>query len=87
MAKHTFKIVRCKHRKIFKVRWAVFQHHAGKGKLFYDGSRYHIEISPLIYRENQWNGFSMIGTSVMKELKTQEYKIDNFHAHLSQCKI
>ena len=30
---------------------------------------YHIEISPLICRANQWTGFYMIGTSVMKELR------------------
>ena len=29
---------------------------------------YHIETSPLIYRVNQWTGFYMIETSVMKEL-------------------
>ena len=29
---------------------------------------YHIVTSPLICRENQWTGFYMIGTSVMKEL-------------------
>ena len=29
---------------------------------------YHVEISPLICRANQWTGFYMIGTSVMKEL-------------------
>ena len=27
---------------------------------------YHIETSPLIWRANQWTGFYMIGTSVMK---------------------
>ena len=35
---------------------------------FYDGGRYHIETSPLIYRANQWTGFYMITVSVMKEL-------------------
>ena len=38
-------------------------------KLFHDEGHYHIETSPLICRENQWTGFYMIGTSVMKELK------------------
>ena len=28
-----------------------------------------METSPLICRANQWAGFYMIGTSVMKELK------------------
>ena len=36
---------------------------------FHDGGPYHTETSPLIRRANQWTGFYMIGTSVMKELK------------------
>ena len=39
--------------------------------LFRDGSSYHIEISPWIYRANQWTGFFMIGTTVMKKSKTR----------------
>ena len=35
---------------------------------FHDGGRYHIETSPLICRANQWTGFYMITSSVMKEL-------------------
>ena len=35
-------------------------------QLFHDGGPYHIEISTLICRVNQWTGFYMIGTSVMK---------------------
>ena len=35
--------------------------------LFHDGGPYHIETSPLIRNANQWTGFYMIGTSVMKE--------------------
>ena len=31
MAKHTLKILRCEHRKIFKVCLAIFQHYAIKG--------------------------------------------------------
>ena len=31
MAKHTLKILRCKHRKIIKVCLAIFQHHEWKG--------------------------------------------------------
>ena len=38
-------------------------------KLFHDGGFYHIETSPLTCKANQWTGFYMIGTSVMKELK------------------
>ena len=30
MAKHTLKILRCEHRKIFKVCLAIFQHYAIK---------------------------------------------------------
>ena len=37
-------------------------------KLFHDGGFYHIETSPLTCKANQWTGFYMIGTSVMKEL-------------------
>ena len=29
-----------------------------------------IEITTLIYRANQWTGFYMFGTSIMKELIT-----------------
>ena len=36
--------------------------------LFYDGSPYHTETSPLIYSANQWTDSYMIATSVMKEL-------------------
>ena len=31
MAKHTLKILRCEHRKIFKVCLAIFQHYEKKG--------------------------------------------------------
>ena len=40
-------------------------------KLFHDGSRCHIETSPLICGANQWTGFYTITTSVMKELSSQ----------------
>ena len=36
-------------------------------KLFHDGGPYHIETSLLMFRSNQWAGFYMIGTYVMKE--------------------
>ena len=36
---------------------------------FLDGGRYHIETNPLICGANQWTGFYMITTSVMKGLK------------------
>ena len=38
--------------------------------LFYDGCPYYIETSPMICFVNQWIGFYMIGTIVIKELKT-----------------
>ena len=38
-------------------------------QLFHDEGPYHIETSPLSCRVNQWTGFYMIRTSVMKELK------------------
>ena len=38
-------------------------------KFFHDGGSYHIETNPFICSANQWAGFYMIGTSVMKELK------------------
>ena len=37
-------------------------------KLFHDGDPYHKETSSLIFRANQWTGFYMIATSVIKEL-------------------
>ena len=37
-------------------------------KLFHDIGSYHIETSPLICYANQWTGFYMIGTYVMKQL-------------------
>ena len=36
--------------------------------LFHEGGPYHIETSPLICRANQWTGFYIIGTSVLKQL-------------------
>ena len=39
-------------------------------QLFHDRGSYHIETSPLICsanQRNQWTGFYLIGTSVMKE--------------------
>ena len=38
-------------------------------ELFHDECSYYIETNPLISRVNQWTGFYMIGTSVMKELR------------------
>ena len=42
-------------------------------KLFHDVDPYHTETNPLIYRENQWIGFYMIGTSFIKELKKLDF--------------
>ena len=41
-------------------------------QLFNDGVPCHIETSPLIYRANQWTGFYIIGTSVMKSGRVQK---------------
>ena len=38
-------------------------------QLFLDGGPYHIKTSPLICRVNQWTGYYMIETYVMKELR------------------
>ena len=46
-------------------------------KIFHDGGLYHIKTIPLICIANQWTGFYMIGSSVMKELMT-----DNEHKTL-----
>ena len=40
---------------------------------FHHGGSDHIETSPLICRVNQWTGFYMIGTSVMKEVRSPRY--------------
>ena len=40
--------------------------------LFYDGSPYHTETIPLNCCANQCTGFCMIGTSVMKELNSND---------------
>ena len=40
---------------------------------FHDVGLYHIEASPMICSANQWTGFYMIETSIMKEwMKTAE---------------
>ena len=38
-------------------------------ELFHDGGTHDIETSPLICTANQWTGFYMIRTSVMKKLQ------------------
>ena len=42
MAKHTLKILRCEHRKIFKVCLTIFQHYEIKGLVFL-GSGYFVK--------------------------------------------
>ena len=64
-----------------KLMWPVI-------KLFYDGSPCHTETSPLICFENQWTGFYMIGSSVIKHLSCDDCRnilkipISNFNASL-----
>ena len=52
----------------------------------YIGGPYHTETSPLIWRENQWTGFYMTETSVMKELMgstiKQQLKLENLQRTL-----
>ena len=40
---------------------------SSKHYFFHGGGPYHIETSPLICRANQWTGFYMIETSVVKD--------------------
>ena len=49
MAKHTLKILRCSHRKIFKVCLAIFQHDEVKGYVICNKDDYlcYIMINPL----------------------------------------
>ena len=42
------------------------------------GSPYHIETSPLICSANQWTGFYMVRTSVMKELNNWKVAFPRF---------
>ena len=51
---------------------STFKSIRGRTLIFHDGDLCHIETSPLIFRGNQWTGFYMIGTSVMKELNTSQ---------------
>ena len=39
--------------------------------LLHDGGPYHIETSLVIFSANQWTGFYITGSSVMKELYPQ----------------
>ena len=50
MAKHTLKILRCSHRKIFKVCLAIFQHYEIKGsvQVSYQSKPEHIEYMYII---------------------------------------
>ena len=41
---------------------------------FYAGDPYHVETSPLVFSSNQWTGFLMIRTSVMKVLTGSLWK-------------
>ena len=42
-------------------------------QLLDDRGHYHIETSPLICIANQWTGFYMIGTSIIKELNIKDF--------------
>ena len=47
-------------------------------KLFHEGGLFHIETSLLICSANQWTGFYMIDTCIMKELTTGHKKTRTF---------
>ena len=53
--------------------WIWFQYSTLVFKLIHDRGPYHIETSPLTCKANQWTGFYMTGTSVMKELIEVKY--------------
>ena len=51
----------------------VWYLHVQTIQFFHDGSFYHIKTSPLICSSNQWTGFYMTGTSVMKKLNQEKH--------------
>ena len=55
-----------KSNQIYSFLW--FWSHLKNPLLFHDGGPFHIETSPLIFSPNEWTGFYMIGTDIMKEL-------------------
>ena len=62
------------HRALHCYNESLIEFFAWNGKHFHDGGPYHMKTSPLIYSENQWTDFYMIGTSVMKELIVDRLK-------------
>ena len=56
-------------------------------KLFHDGGPYHIETSPLICSANQWTGFYMTVTFVMKELISKKMNVMQLHPRESHVKF
>ena len=54
--------------------------------LFDDVGPYHIETSTLICPANQWTGFYMRGTSVMKELMIVKVNLLNFRTKQRRAK-
>ena len=61
-------IISCIVEERLKLLCLIFDFTSG---LFLDGVSYYVETSPLICSANQWTGFYMIRTSVMKELSTE----------------
>ena len=43
---------------------------------FFNSFMTEVPIIPISSRANQWTGFYIIGTSVMKELKNEEGRVD-----------
>ena len=49
------------------------EHSAEMNELVHTGGLYHIDSSPLISTANQWTGFCMIWTSIVKQLNVVMY--------------
>ena len=58
--------------------WEIVQLLFIKYHYFPDGGPYHIETILLICRANQWTGFSIIGTSIMKGLTFSDCQFETF---------
>ena len=55
---------------------------------FHVGDHYHIETSPLICFTNQWTGFYMIRTSIIKEFNVLTFYLANlYHAIFRKISI
>ena len=55
--------------RLLKYIWSFFNTMHERVNFFNEGEPYYPETSPLICSANQWTGFYMIGTFVIKDLK------------------